>query len=431
MKTVLGPLILVTLVLDFAVPGAQAGLEPGEIVDSTNFQEIEGLVPDYIVTWVKNGDMVMKLGKRNYDAARFWSQEVLDNWEGNIGRFEIDEHNGLIDKATGKPARGVKGFPFPEPDSNDPKVPIMLLWNVLFREAFLQGNTHAQFFWYSFRRGGLEKVFAMENRYLTLDPAKSEMDYAQLSVFRQPFSMANTGTLVIYPLYPLGQGVRFAYAPELRKVKRLSHRLAGSDTHFGLDAAPDDSWSGGPKTNFDEGRYRFIDERDALVPVFLEDPRRMEWNEKGELEVGYDKTGTKIEMGYETKGWKGAPWHVTNIVWVKSRVYVFESKSTAVGYAYGPGEGWVEKGTFAQIYKRIVDPNGELWKGFYWPVTAFQSADGKYRLVDNAGQVVVDMRRDHGSTYPNAYREGGFKRILIQKPNEELFTQSGFVKLCQ
>jgi len=91
----------------------------------------------------------------------------------------------------------------------------------------------------------------------------------------------------------------------------------------------------------------------------------------------------------------------------------------------------VEKGSFSHCYKRLVDASGKLWKGFYWPSQAFRTPDGTFSMILNDGQVVVDIRRDHGSTYPNAYRKGGFKKIMIKDQNDKMFTRAGFIKFSK
>ena len=42
-------------------------------------------------------------------------------------------------------------------------------------------------------------------------------------------------------------------------------------------------------------------------------------------------------------------------------------------------------------------------------------------------KILEDMGKSffpHGSDYPNAYRESSFKNIMINKPNEKLFTRA-------
>lgn len=424
-------LIMVGVCLGLCCATAWADVVPGEVIDKSNYQKIEGLVPDFILAWVKSGDLKMKIGKLNFDQKNFWPKEVLENNPANVGRYKIDANNGIIDVKTGKPARGIKGLPFPEQNPKDPNLPMQLLWNRIFCEFYVQGDVHQLNTWLGFTKNGLEKTMLLEIMTHTFDPAKSPFDCTELQVFRQPFSMSGTGTLAIYPLYPLENGDRFTYAPELGKVRRMSHRLSGSDTVFGFDGTADDSWSGGPKTAKEEGVYRFIGERDALVPYLAETPLKGKWDEKKALGVGNRETGFEAKYGFETPGWTGAPWHLTNIVWIKSQCYVFEIRSKAKNYNYGPCEGWIEKYSYSQAYKRMTDASGKLWKGSYWPAVPVESPEGNFKMSYNAAQVIVDMRRNHGSSYPDPYRKGGFKKVLVKDLNESLFTRSGFIKFTK
>ena len=138
-----------------------------------------------------------------------------------------------------------------------------------------------------------------------------------------------------------------------------------------------------------------------------------------------------LTLGYEDPGWTGAPWHPTNVVWVKRPVWVVESTSTDPNYRYGPCEGWVVKGSYFHAYKRITDPNGQLWKGVYWPAVAMETPDGDWKLVKNMGWFVVDLRRDHGSALPGAYREGAFRTLFATSADPTLFTRAGYVKFSK
>jgi len=415
-------------ILGLLIQPVLADVEPGDFIDKSNYEKIEGMVPDFVLDWVKTGDLQMKIGKLNFDAKEFFCQEVKENWQANVGRYKINEHNGMVDTKTGEMARGIKGLPFPEPDPADPTFPVQLMWNYMITENFLQGTIKEKLHWLIIGRGAVEKTLVLDQYYGQMDPTKSEEDFAQLTIFRAPFSMSGTGTLAIYPLDPLKNGIRYAYTPELRRVKRLSHRVAGSDTHFGLDGAPDDSWCGGPKTNIEEGKYRTIGERDALVCYFSPDSRKLEWNKDGSLGMGYAETGLKHTLGFEDDSWQGAPWHIMNLVWVKSKVWIVESRSTDPNYGYGPCEGWIEQGTFHHAYKRITDPSGKLWKGAYYPGQGVETTDGKYRLLKNIAWIEVDMRRDHASTLCSAHREGTYRTIFAKDVDPMIFTRAGFIK---
>ncbi len=424
--------ITIIFILCLSIPPVWSEVVPGDIIDRNNYQEIKKLVPDFILNWVKNGDLQMKIGKLNFNPTEgYWPRETLDNWQANIGRYQIDEHNGIIDAKTRRPARGIKGLPFPVYDPKDPTMPVKMMWNCTFAEFFLQGDTEETQYWLNINRRGLEKTIVLDNLTTFLDPTKSENDFAQATVFRKPYGLSGIGTLALYPLHPMKNGIRYAYTPELGRMKRLSHRVAGSEARFGADFAPDDSWAGGPKTNIEEGVYRYIGEKEALVPYFSEDSRKIPWNEKQELDVGHSKTGKEVHLGFEEPSWKGAPWHFMNIVWVKSRVYIVESQSTNPGYGYGPCRGWIEKGSALHCYKRITDSGGNLWKGVYWPGDAIESTDGKFKLVRMSPCVEVDMKRDHATSVCGVFRKGAYRKIMAKPANDKVFTRAGFTKFSK
>jgi len=407
-----------------------ADVVPGDVINSANYQKIEGLVPDYVLDWVKKGDLTMKIGKLNVNPKEFWPQVVKDNWQSNIGKYKISDNHTIVDAATGKPAQGIKGLPFPEPDAKDPNIPVMLMWNQKFLEYYVKGPTQYTLNWYSIGRRGLEKNFLLDSYMMQAEP-DSQYDFLELSVFKSPMSVAGVGTLAFYCLDTTKEGLRFAYTPELRKIRRMAVRMAGSDTVMGFDSAPDDFWSGGERDAMNMSNYRFIEEKDALVPYVCADPEKLVRASNGALQGGFSVSGRKLTMGYEDKNWKGAPWHLTNIIWIKSRVYVIESKDKSPNYNYGTVQGWVEKGTFVPSYKRNTDVNGKYWKGNYYCGVPMQSADGKFKIIYKFGNVMVDSRRDHGSAYCDIFREGGLCYFEYNSINKSLFTRAGFEKFAK
>lgn len=417
-------------VLALAPSAARADVVPGETVDKSSWQKVDGLVPDFILEWVKNGDLTMKIGQLDFDPQQLWSKDVRESWDANKGRYAIDDQNGIVDATTRAKVRGVQGLPFPEVDPADPTMPIQLMWNRLFMEFFLQGPIHEIQHWFGVTRRGLEKTLVLENLNRPLDPARFDQDYAQITAFRQPFNMSGTGSLALSPLHPSAEGIRYAFTPELRRVKRLAYRISGSDVHFGLDNAPDDSWAGGPKYSIEEGTYRLIGERDALIPYARTKLQVFDWNADGELAVGAN-AGLEMRFGFDEPGSPGAPWHPLGLEWVKTRVWVIESRSKDPSYVYGPCEGWVVKGTYFASYKRVTDTSGKLWKGVYFPALGMRSRDGNWALNWNLGWMEVDMRRDHGSAMPGAYRKGTFRRLFAKSAPETLFTRAGFTTFVQ
>jgi len=432
MRIIVTLLSMALLMMPAVNAPARADVVPGDVIDKSNYQKIEGLVPDYIVQWVKDGDLTMKIDELTFDPEKFLRSGFEEKI--NQGRYKIGENNILIDLKTGKEnphPTEIRGFPFPEPDINDPALPVQILHN--FNQAdyiTYSKGIHENQFWFVMGRGGIEKVYEVENRLTLFDPAKGKYDHGIISIFRQPFDWAGTGSMALYYMDPLKDGLRYVYAPALRKVKRMSHRLAGSEVSLpGLDAAPDDFSAHGPRTAVEEGRYTFLTEKDALVPYYTNRPGKVVMNKDGEIFLGYTNTGEKIVLGGETPGWTGAPWHTPETVWVKERVYVFESSSINPNYRYGPCQGWMTKKTFLPVYKRITDTSGVLWKGNYFNTRAYQTEDGGYRTINHTNaMVLVDVRRDHGSVIIHGRREGGFYVHNKKDIKKSHFTRAGFIK---
>lgn len=433
MNTAAKSFVLGSFLILLAIQSAWADVVPGEIIDQNNYHKIEGLVPDFVLAWVKSGDLIMEIGNLAYRPEEFLLPQLKGN--ANKGKYRIGENNILIDMKTNKEnphPYEIEEFPFPEPDLNDPTIAVQLLYN--FNQTdYITWGTHQIQFWYAINRKGIEKEYEVENRLTLFDPPKAEYDHGVVSIFKRPFDMSGTVSMALYYVDPRRDGLRYVYTPEIRKVKRLSHRLAGSETALGgLDAGPDDFWAGGPRTSFEEGTYKFVEEKDGLVPYYTNRPGKVVKNEKGEIFLGYIKTGEKIVLGCETPDWKGAPWHTPETVWIKEKVYVFESTSTNPNYRYGPCQGWMTKKTFLPVYKRITDLNGALWKGVYLNIRGYQTQDGSFRTIeDRTALVVVDMKRDHGSVYIHGRREGGFYIENIKDMNKALFTRAGFIRFTR
>ena len=408
----------------------QADVVPGDLIDQSNYQKIEGLVPDYIVQWVKEGDLTMKIGELPYEPTDFIPPEFRE--KTNAGRYKVVENNALKDGKTGDlnpNPRNITGWPFPVIDTNDPTAPVQLLHNFNYKE-YARFPLTVRDSWLVINRNGLEYNYKIRIQKMFY-PENSKYEQGEISMFDAPFQVAGISNFSCNYMDSMKTGLRFVYAPELRKVKRLAYRLAGSEETLGTDFAPDDTWAGGPKTSFDEGSYKMLREQVALVPYLAGKPGRAVINEKGEIDSGFEKTGNGVRVGYENKDWKGAPWHITDVIWVKKPVYVFEGKSENRNYRYGPFECWWEKGTFTHVYKRVTDINGNLWKGIYYVHWVMESDDGKFCDIDFIGPIVVDVKSDRATTIVVSCKEGLSYTRNVSDVNDRLFTRSGFVKFTK
>ena len=50
---------------------SRADVNPGDLITRDNYQKIEGLVPDFILKWVQDGDLMIKVGELKYNPTDF------------------------------------------------------------------------------------------------------------------------------------------------------------------------------------------------------------------------------------------------------------------------------------------------------------------------------------------------------------------------
>ena len=59
---------LISLCLLGGIPAiASADVAPGDVVDKSNWEKVEGLVPGSVLDWVKTGDIIMNVAELEYD----------------------------------------------------------------------------------------------------------------------------------------------------------------------------------------------------------------------------------------------------------------------------------------------------------------------------------------------------------------------------
>ena len=57
----------------------------GDVIDRTNWQRIEGLVPEPLLNWMKLGDSI-KIGEISYDPGTFLPPACLESLKTNVDR---------------------------------------------------------------------------------------------------------------------------------------------------------------------------------------------------------------------------------------------------------------------------------------------------------------------------------------------------------
>jgi hypothetical protein len=110
-------------------PMALAEGSPAVVIDKTNWEEIEGLVPDSVLGWVKSGAFVLTLDELNFQPLDYLPAFATETLESNVGEYDLDEDGGIVEVMTGKPPKHIVGLPFPQVDENEPDLSVRIMYN--------------------------------------------------------------------------------------------------------------------------------------------------------------------------------------------------------------------------------------------------------------------------------------------------------------
>ena len=414
-----------------STPSVLADVSPGDVIDSSNWQKVEGLLPEAVLNWVKKGDFILDIGELKIDPKTMHPQYLLDAFETNRGRYDIDEEGGILDKNSGQTAGYILGLPFTELDPADPKVVRKIMYNHQYMQhAYGNFRFNFQLIWVG--RGGFEREVnaRWQSASMTCHPGAKDIQnpdgiekYSILLVTK-PYDIAGTAIMLWRYLSPKSPDNSFGYVPAIRRVRRMS-AANRSDTFVGSDECVDDANGyDGKITAFD---WKLLRVQEALVPML--DTRIFPFvaNEQGEWLTTKDIK--PVIYGYQKEGWKGAPWAPTNLVWVKRKMYVIEMTPKDRYYNYGVHYLWADPETYATTYKIIHDRSGNYWKGLYMINFFCQSEDKKMALVCVAGQNIIDERADHATITENCSP----RNIWTMFANVDLndFSMAGFQKFCK
>ena len=369
-----------------------ADVSPGDIIDKTNWQKAEGLLPGPVLDWVKSGDYVLHIGELSYKPAEYYPPAALASLKTNIGKYDLDKNDGIIDVKTGKLPDFIEGIPFPKIDPKDPKAGQKILYNKNYN-VYSQGNLRYPFQVVWVGRGGYQREVECEYLQIPLDgypPAKKKRNpdgierYTIISVWK-PYDIAGTAVM-LWRYRGAHQELNFSYLPAIRRVRRMS-AANRSDAFVGSDGTVDDA-------------------------------------------MGYDgKISAFTWKVIEKKGWQGAPWCPTNLVWAKRPAWVVLAQPKDRYYNYGDQYIWADAETFFPIYKVIHDRAGGYWKVMMISTAGGESADKEMRFMMVSSQQSVDDRTQH-STYVEDVSPRNRWAFFADVEIDD-FTLAGFQKYCK
>ena len=414
-----------------------ADVAVGDVIDKTNWQKAQGLLPDAMLEYLQKGYLTIKVGKLNYEPADMLSDECRESLKKNHGRYSINPKGEIIDNRTGEiDPYDIMGIPFPVLDLHDPQVGLKMQVNHMY---------------YTYGRGNVDMtatdyfVGNKMERYIRgpqlgiafLGTAKNIAKQREAKNFGKKietlFSMKVTDPYELNGLATMTYAYAdntpdkvFAYVPALRRTRVLS-AAARSDAMFGTDYTLDDA-NGGFMGKSRDFNCTYIRSQDTLMRFVAPNVIDLVKNSNGtyELKGNYPS----VQWGFQTAGWKGKLWASTNDIWVKQKVHIVECKAKDPYYNYGKFELWYSPDTRLYAHKIIWDRAGKRWKVMNTGNGAYMSKDRSIVQINSAfGDWIYDEQRDHATCIAefNPKEKKIFDAIL----STDSFTMGGMAKFAK
>ncbi len=424
-------LLLALLLLPFTASRGFCDVDPGDVIDQTNWQKVEGLLQDEVLRYVKEGKLVLHIEALNYDPGKHLPVFALEAMKTNAGKYDLDEDDWIVEKETGNRTKQILGHPFPDIDPDDPRAATKIMYNTKYWQ-FVQGSLRGPLVQsYLSPKDYLRGVAAFNvNLYMDGNPvalARRNPDRVmkyQITRATSPYDIAGTAVLTWRYRDPRAEDNSFAYVPAIRRVRRMTPANR-SDGMMGSDMAVDDAGMYDGKVT--AMTWKFLGKEERLVPFIGKDPERLVRNEDGEWST--TEQITEVLFGYEKEGWQGVPWAPLNFIWTKRPVYLIEVTPKDPYYNYGTQLIWVDAENWCPVHKTINDRAGKFWK-FTLHVEMNYENDDKTIKVQSAGnQIVVDERNRRSTVSLPATSTDIW--TFYANTDRDTFSLAGFQKFCK
>ena len=365
-------------------PGNGDGAGKEWTLDSNNWQQAQGLLPDVVLNRVKAGDYWYKVlpvdpekFKQNYSKT-FW-----DASEANAGKYDLDPATcGLKDVATGKMPDFFFGYPFPKIDPKEPQAACKMAWN--FASANAMGGGQGA----TFTLNGIDtsgefkriKLWLHANTYLGRHggpiPNPENLRANSMANVLEPQDLDGVGGLTKVQNDWTSQDQVWFYVPATRRVRKVN-AATRSDPVAGLDIFADDLNCYAGKVEY--YKWKLVGEQNILAPVVTPDPLPQKATEsptRFSVEIPY------LRGAYESPGAKGVPWLIVeNLKLIPRPVWVLEGESDDPYYNFGKVIMHMDKDMYRIYWKLVHNRAGEY---FYNAMCAYhwsRSADGTFTAV--------------------------------------------------
>lgn len=399
-------------------------------VDKSNWQVLNGLMPENALNWVKTGEMIVRYGNLTYDPAKVMPSWVLESKKENVGKYKLSDKGAIVETATGKYPKFIKGIPFPDIRRNDPDAAAKVMWNASYMrnaQGALRNLLELKFYG---RNTGYERSYWVDwysKPFDAYEPGQSEpnpnnFESVNQIVIKSPYDMAGTA-MMTWRYRTNKENMQYGYVPAIRRVRQLTPS-GRSDALFGSDYCQDDGGYSSYDGAINYFNWKMIGEGECIGAFVGDNPCLVTRNNRGEME--FELAG-RVQFSYEKKGPRNsaAPWFMDSAVWAKRPVWIIEGIPKDTYYNFGRQIFYVDKETNLAYWKVIHDRNGKYWR-MHWNHWAFgQDANKETSWIGVLISTVLDERIHHASTQNTTkYRCGG-------KIDTNQFSLGGFTALCK
>ncbi len=405
----------------------QIKLKPGDVIDKSNWEKVQELLPESIVGYVKKGEFVLNIGelKCDFSADEEWDKAS----KTNMGKYGLGKKNEIVERATGRFPKYIYGNPFPDIDMNDPRAGAQIMHNKSVQEG-RTGNQDEYSTTIFISEGGVDRVNLNHVQYLFFwarpdgeQPNPNNYKYTDLIILKEPYDLAGTVILTQRTLDG-STDLSGTYVPALRRVRRTSGATR-SDPFFGSDFVTDDTrgWGGQNETM----NWRVVaSEKVILLPFPTWQANSLEVMVKQPNGSWLSKGNNQVRFGADDPNWKGVPWAFLDVVWVPRKVCIIEATPLDPYYNYGKSQYYIDIDSMATFYKITDNKAGEHWKTLLLqPYMPIWGDDKKRTMPDPMVYVCVDDRAHHASgTHALGHWRQWDIPFVIMDPNikPEMFT---------
>ena len=428
LKSFCGSILIIGLLLGLS--GDLFADEPSlEVIDKTNWKKAEGLVPEPLLEWIRDGEFLVPVGQLDFDPLEYWPSFVLSSRQANVGKYGLNEDNVIVEAGTGQLARHIAGTPFPEVDPSDPKAATKIVYNKHYA-SFNTGNKRFTTISTWMGRSNFEREITILflEAYLTGTPHSQkvrnprDIERYNLVSVRSPYDLAGTA-IMLWRYLSEKPDVNYSYIPAIRRVRRMTPANR-SDGMLGSDLATDDAAGYDGKVPAFE--WRLVGQAEALASYGFRKPLPVSQTEKGEWVFTPDES---IRLAFQDENATVAAWCPMNTVYVKRPAWLIEAKAKDPYYNYGSQYIWIDRETWTPVCKVIHDRSGKFWKLLIITHVGLETEGGKEKGVLALDHLMIDTRRDHATYLRQLNPECRFTTFAEVDLND--FTLGGFQKYCK